>query len=116
MARHKVHLIWFAHQPFFVPDDELINRVYSTYFPILDIHAERDIPVSFGITGGTLERISRLVPEFVPFLRELVRDGWVDCIGTAAFHPLLPELDRYWIDRQLEFDKELKESLRLPVL
>ena len=111
MVRHNLHLVWFAHQPFFIPDAELVDRVHSTYIPIVDIHVERQIPISLGITGGTLERISKLVPEFISSLKDAMADGWIDCIETAAFHPLLPELDRYWVNKQIEYDKKIKRTL-----
>ncbi len=109
----KLHLIWFCHQPFFIPDHEILSRVHSTYFPVLDAHIERNIPITFGMTAGTLERINSLVPDFIVFLRAAIAAGNIKLLGTAAFHPILPELGRIWLDRQIEYDKNTRANLDL---
>lgn len=111
-----LHVLWFCHQPFFVPDDEVVWRVNSSYRPIVDAFRDRSLPMSLGITGGLLERIANLVPEFLEELRQAVEEGQLTLVGTAAHHPVLPWLSTNSARAQIAEDQRIRAKLDLPSL
>ena len=111
-----VHLIWFCHQPFFIPDDEIVWRINSSYEPIIDAFVERELPLTMGISGGLLERIFDLKPSFVDWLRDLIAQRKLSILGTAYYHPLLPSLVEPWALTHILEDSRVRSALELPTL
>jgi|GEM_PF-3608626 len=110
----RLHFIWFCHQPFFIPDEEVAWRVDATYVPLIDAFVERDLPFSLGLTGGLLERIAGLRPEFIAWLRTLLEEEKLSLIGSAYQHPLLPDLESRWAEAHLDEDLRVRRELALP--
>ncbi len=84
----RLALVWHIHQPFFVPDEEVLEQLADSYRPLLSVHREHGVPLTLNVTGGLLERLARLAPDFV---RELGGEG-VEIVASGMFHPLLPLL------------------------
>jgi len=115
MSRYRLHLIWFLHQPFFVPDDEILWRIDSTYLPLIEALGDRSIKCSLGITGSLLERCARLRPDFIAALARTIEDERIMLLGTAAYHPILPWLSARSARAQIFLDRQVKAQLGLPV-
>jgi hypothetical protein len=110
----RIHMFWFGHQPFFVPDDELLWRVHSSYLPLLDALVDRHIPFTLGLSGGVLERIAKLAPEFLNQLKNFIGTGLVGVAGTAAHHPVMPWLSTPSARAHIEEDKRVRKDCGLP--
>src|SRR5580704_18083682 len=110
----RIHLMWFGHQPFFITDDEIRWRVYSSYLPLIDALVERAIPFSLGLSGGTLERMDKLVPGFLEQLRTSIGTGLISIAGTAAHHPVMPWLSTASARAHIEEDKRIRKEHGLP--
>ena len=106
--------MWFGHQPFFITDDEIRWRVYSSYLPLIDALVERAIPFSLGLSGGTLERMDKLVPGFLEQLRTSIGTGLISIAGTAAHHPVMPWLSTASARAHIEEDKRIRKEHGLP--
>ena len=85
-------LVWHMHQPTFVPDDELTGWVERSYAPLVDAHAERELPLAVNVTGALLERLADVAPAFLERLRTLVEEGLVEPLGSGHHHPSFPLL------------------------
>jgi hypothetical protein len=105
--------MWFAHQPFFVPDEEVEWRLNSSYIPLIDGFVERGIPFSFGMTGALLLRVSKLDPSFIELLQQHIKAGCISLLGTAAHHPFLPWLTTGSTAAQIEEDQSIRNKLGL---
>lgn len=116
MNRPAIHFAWFAHQPFFVPDEEVKYRVYSSYIPLVDGLFERRIPFSICLSGALLRRISELVPFFIELLQQHIESSFLSLLGTAANHPFLPWLTNGSIAAQIEDDQSIRKKLNLKSL
>ena len=114
MSGYRLHLIWFLHQPFFIPDDEILWRIDSTYLPLIDALDQRSIKCSLGITSSLLERCARLRPDFIAALAQAIRAERIMLLGTAAYHPILPWLSGRSARAQILVDREIKAGLGLP--
>ncbi len=112
--KRQLHLVWFCHQPFFVPDEEILWRVNSSYVPLLDALSERRIPFSFAMSGSLLRRVAELSPYCVDAIQAYSDAGLLSMVGTAACHPILPWLTNAWAREQLESDKRARAELQLP--
>jgi len=110
----RLHFIWFAHQPFFIPDDEVRWRVHCSYVPLIDAFCERSIPFSFALTGALLERLQRIEPGFLELLRERHVAGDLLIAGAPAHHPMLPWLSTNAGRAQIRVDREVREAIGLP--
>lgn len=115
MSRCRVHFIWFFHQPFFIPDREILWRIDSTYLPLLDALRDRSIKCSIGITGSLLERCATLRPDFILELARAIDENRISLLGTTAYHPVLPWLSSRSARAQILVDQEIKARLGLPV-
>lgn len=113
MTRRRVHLIWFLHQPYFIPDDEILWRVDSTYLPLLDAIDDRSIRCSLGITAALLQRCATLRPDFIEMLSKAVTKGTIVLLGTAAYHPILPWLPTRSARAHIYIDQMVKAELGL---
>lgn len=102
MKKKKIHLVWQVHQPFFIPEKELIWRVNSSYLPLIDALKQRKVPFSLNITGGTLERLSKSCPTFISELKVCIKKGIFTFLGSAAYHPILPFLPTASLKAQLK--------------
>ena len=114
MNNQRLHLIWFFHQPFFVPDNEILWRINSTYLPLIEALTERQIKFSLGLTSSLLERCAVLHPEFVRVLQHGSVNGNFTLVGTAAYHPVLPWLSGPSARAQILIDREVKARFDLP--
>ena len=115
MSPHRLHVIWFFHQPFFIPDDEILWRINSTYLPLLEALNDRGIQFTLGITAALLERCAVLQPDFVEVLRKGIEEHRLTLIGTTAYHPVLPWLSSRSSRAQILVDLEVKARLKLPI-
>lgn len=116
MKARRLHIIWFFHQPFFIPDDEIAWRVDSTYIPLLDALGERSIPCSLGVTASLLERCRTVRPGFINLLSQAVVERRVGLLGTAAYHPVLPWLSNHSARAQMHIDRAVKRQLGLEIV
>lgn len=114
MTNQRLHLIWFFHQPFFVPDDEILWRINSTYLPLIEALTAREIKFSLGLTASLLERFAALHPEIVGVLQNGAASGKFTLIGTTAYHPVLPWLSGRSARAQILVDREVKARFDLP--
>ena len=114
MTQQRIHLIWFFHQPFFVPDDEILWRINSTYLPLIDALTSRGIRFSLGLTASLLERSAILYPRFVEVLQKGAATGNFSLMGTTAYHPVLPWLSGKSARAQILVDREVKARFNLP--
>ena len=114
MNRRRLHLIWFFHQPFFVPDDEILWQINSTYMPLVEALTDRGIHFTLGITAGLLERCAALKPDFVQILQKGIEECKFTLIGTTAHHPILPWLSGRSSRAHILVDREVKARLGLP--
>ncbi len=111
MTRDLV-LIWHVHQPFFVPDDEVLEQVQRSYEPLLAVHeASPSRPLALNVCGGLLRRLARLAPGWVARLRAAVEAGHVEPLGSGMFHPMLPMLPVPRARAQILADADTKEEL-----
>jgi len=110
----RIHVVWFAHQPFFIPDDEVRWRVHCSYVPIVDAFCERAIPFSFALTGALLERLQRIEPEFVDLLRQCHETGALTILGAPAHHPMLPWLSTTAARAHIVADRQVREAMNFP--
>ena len=116
-AGRSVVLAWHVHQPFFVPDQEVLSWVAESYRPLLALHRERQIPFCLNVSGGLLRRLAELAPDFVAELAQAAENGDVELLGSGMYHPLLPLLPAERARAQIEGDLRAKRELlgRTPV-
>jgi predicted glycosyl hydrolase (DUF1957 family) len=103
----RLALVWHIHQPFFVPDEEVLEQLADSYRPLLSVHREHGVPLTLNVTGALLERLERLAPDFVGELD----DGLVEVVASGMFHPLLPLLPSERAAAQLDADIATKARL-----
>jgi len=105
--------VWHAHQPFFIPDDEIRWRVDASYIPLIDAFTSRKLPLALSITSGTLERIEHLRPDFIDELRNHINCGSITLLGSLAHHPILPRLTTEFAKLHIDQDLTKKKELGL---
>jgi alpha-amylase/alpha-mannosidase (GH57 family) len=111
MKRRELSLIWHVHQPFFVPDEEVLEQLICSYRPLLALHRELGVPLSLNICGGLLERLATLAPAWIEGLRTAIDGGLVELLGSGKFHPLLPLLPHERARAQVRADLEAKARI-----
>lgn len=80
--------------------------VDSNHRPLLQLLADLRQPCAVSIPWGLTERwLSEGYQDCLNLCMELVRGGHVEFVGTAAYHPILPLLPRYAIERQVASDQ-----------
>ena len=110
MSRELV-LAWHVHQPFFVPDEEVLEQIERSYAPLLALHEELEVPFSLNVCGALLERLERLAPAWVERLRGLIERGLVEPLGSGKCHPMLPLLPLARARAQIVADAAIKERV-----
>lgn len=109
--RQSIALFWHIHQPFFVPDAEVVEQVTESYLPLLELHERLELPFSLNVSAGLLVRLEALAPELVERLRRAHESGLVELVASGAFHPMLPLLPFERARRQIAFDVEAKRRI-----
>ena len=104
-------LVWHIHQPFFVPDAEVLEQLVESYRPLLALHRELSLPFTLNVCGGLLSRLARLAPDWVGELRGELDAERVELVGSGMFHPMLPLMPYERARRQIEADLEAKRAL-----
>jgi hypothetical protein len=103
--------VWHLHQPFFVPDTEVLDRVRESYLPLVRLHSQFDMPLTLNITGYLLHRLELIAPSFLDEVRSGVNAGNIEITASGYSHPLLPLLPpdraRYQIDADLSVKQRL---------
>ncbi len=87
---------------------EVIRRCYR---PALELARDTDFPIALEATGWTLRRIAELDPGWIALLRELLKQGKVEFVGSAHAQcaaPLLPAQVNAW---NLRLGREVYQEL-----
>lgn len=112
MTKHSnLSIIWHIHQPTFIPDYEVCDMVSESYMNILNIHEELKIPFCLNITGSLIERLLVLEPEFIIYIKKLVKINIIELLASAYYHPILPILSHENAKIQIKKDIELKRRV-----
>ena len=99
----EIAILLHLYQPV-TQSEEIFRTVYkASYLPLLtkigrlkDFHISLDLPLSL------LEQMDRYgYQEWISDMKDLVRLGKVELVGSAAYHPLLPKLSKNLIERQI---------------
>lgn len=107
----NLSIIWHLHQPIFIPDYEICEKVSESYMNILDIHEELEIPFCLNITGSLIERLLALKPEFIDYVKHLIKKDLIELLASAYYHPVLPLLSYEDVRIQIEKDIEIKRKI-----
>lgn len=84
--------------------ESIFRRVYEeSYGPLIKrISKLKNFKVSLNVPLSLLEQMDRYgYGSWIKDLRDLVRSGRVEIVGTAAYHPILPKLPKPMIERQV---------------
>lgn len=104
-----IALVWHLHQPTFVPDEELADRVERSYAPLVDAHVDRGLRLSLNVTGALLEQLADVAPTFLDRLAALVNEGLVEPLGSGHHHPSFPLLSPTDAREHVRRDREATE-------
>ena len=77
----------------YIPKDFYPQVLRRSYWPLLRIVEEQQVPLGLEMSGYTLQVVNRLDPMFVQGLRRLWREGACEVIGSGyvqAIMPLIP--------------------------
>lgn len=107
----NLSIIWHLHQPTFIPDCEVREQVNESYMNILRIHEELGIPFCLNITGSLIERLIVLEPEFIDYVKHLIKKNLIELLASAYYHPILPLLSYEDAQVQIKRDIEIKRSV-----
>lgn len=107
----NLSIIWHIHQPTFIPDCEVHEKVIESYMNILYIHEELEIPFCLNITGSLIERILSLEPEFIDYVKKLSEKNLIELLASAYYHPILPLLSDENAEIQINKDIEIKRKV-----
>jgi len=110
-GNRKLSIIWHFHQPTFIPDYEVREKVSESYMNILNIHEELEIPFCLNITGALLERLLVLQPKFIDYVKHLIKKNFIELLASAYYHPVLPLLSYEDAKMQIEKDIEIKRMV-----
>jgi len=99
----EIAILLHLYQPV-TQSEETFREVYkSSYLPLLakigrlkNFHISLDLPLSL------LEQMDRYgYREWISDVKDLVKMGKVELVGSAAYHPILPKLSRSLVERQI---------------
>lgn len=107
----NLSIIWHLHQPTFIPDYEVCEKVSESYMNILNIHEKLEIPFCLNITGSLIERLLALKPEFIDYVKQLVKKNLIELLASAYYHPVLPLLS--YEDAQIQIKKDIEIKRRI---
>lgn len=99
----EIAILLHLYQPV-TQSEEIFREVYkSSYLPLLTkIGKLRNFHISLDMPLSLLEQMDRYgYQEWFSDMKDLVRIGKVELVGSAAYHPLLPKLSRNLIERQV---------------
>ncbi|MDP3900632.1 MAG: polysaccharide deacetylase family protein [bacterium] len=105
-------MLWinFLHfyQPATLADDKTIEAIEKSYLRIIKILKRHpNIKFTININGCLLERIAELgYHELLSDLKELIKKGQIEIVGSASFHPILPLIPEDEARKQIEQQKE----------
>ena len=107
----NLSIIWHLHQPTFIPDYEVREKVNESYMNILRIHEELEIPFCLNITGSLIERLLVLEPKFINYVKQLIKKNLIELLASAYYHPVLPLLSYEDVQAQIKKDIEIKRHV-----
>lgn len=107
----NLSIIWHLHQPTFIPDYEVREKVNESYMNILKIHEELEIPFCLSITGSLIERLLVLEPKFIDYVKQLIKKNLIELLASAYYHPILPLLSYEDAQAQIKKDVEIKRDV-----
>ncbi|MHA1483642.1 MAG: hypothetical protein ACTSQA_09465 [Candidatus Heimdallarchaeaceae archaeon] len=94
-----------------IPVDEIPNVVEQSYIPVLSLLLEiPNIAVVLNFTGVTLEILNNEYPEVIELLKEGIKKEKFELTGCGYSHPIFPLLPIEDINKQIEFNLEVKKK------
>ncbi|MCD6494332.1 MAG: hypothetical protein J7K36_11195, partial [Archaeoglobaceae archaeon] len=110
MCEGNLSFCWHIHQPFFVDDEEIMDKLRESYLVLLETHEEHEVPFGLSISGNLLSKLKHLVPEFIDKIKELKRSGIVEVLGTTYYHAAIPIIPPEHLKLHIKMDLDIKEN------
>ncbi|MFO8240431.1 MAG: hypothetical protein R6T90_05485 [Dissulfuribacterales bacterium] len=99
----EIAILLHLYQPI-TQSEDVFRKIYKeSYGPLLrKIGKLKDFKISLDIPLSLLEQMDRYgYSDWISDVKELVRLGKVELVGSAAYHPILPKLSESLIEQQI---------------
>lgn len=100
LPKNRVSLLLCLTSPAGASEWEFRELVERSYRPLFKVMLSLKIPLALSVPWGLAERwLHEGFEDLLDALVELKREGQIELVGTAAYHPILPLLPRQAISR-----------------
>ena len=102
-----LHIYQPPHQ-----DKQLVNKIFKESYQkiVATLFKFPQVKITLNINGSLTELLSTR-QAFFRHLKELIKKGQIELVGSAKYHPILPLLNKEEVIRQIQLNNETNKKV-----